>query len=180
LNAKTKYILLILGISAFGLSIYNKYNAYTETSFNPVELEYAKVFLGIGILCVGLYYFNKNWRNLMTKIMIGAFGICLVLNLYLIAQIYESKQIQNRLSEYHEMDCEKITDRFKADLKNKEIKYFSGGFVGSGNLSKNVKQYGIENFELGCQVYDNLECYNKLVRNYLKDKKNININELYE
>ncbi|WP_028873231.1 hypothetical protein [Psychroserpens burtonensis] len=180
MNARTKYILLILGISAFGLSIYNKYNAYTETSFNPVELEYAKVFFGIGIFCVGLYYFNKNWRNLMTKIMIGAFGICLILNLYLIAQIYESKQIQNRLSEYYELDCEKITDRFKADLKNNEIKYFSGGLVGSGNLSENIKKYGIENFELGCQVYTNLNCYNELVSNYLKDQKNININELYE
>ncbi|WP_155854926.1 hypothetical protein [Cellulophaga baltica] len=168
MNTRTKYILLISGISAFGLSIYNKYNAFTETSFNPVEFEYAKVFLGIGILCVGLYFFNKNWRNVLSKIMIGAFGICLILNLYLVAQIYESRQIQNRLSEYHELDCEKITDRFKTDLKNNNVKYFSGGLVGSGKLSQNIKKYGIENFELGCQVYNNLECYNELVRSYLR------------
>tara|TARA_R110000868_G_scaffold385339_3_gene653189 strand:+ start:19 stop:561 length:543 start_codon:yes stop_codon:yes gene_type:complete len=180
LNARTKYILLISGISAFGLSIYNKYNAFTETSFNPVEFEYAKVFFGIGILCVGLYFFKKNWRNALSKIMIVAFGVCLILNLYLVAQIYESKQIQNRLSEYHELDCEKITDRFKTDLKNNNVKYFSGGLVGSSKLTQNIKKYGIENFELGCQVYNNLECYNELVRSYLKKEKNIVINELYE
>ena len=90
------------------------------------------------------------------------------------------KRTQKILTEYHELDCEKITDRFKTDLKNDEVKYFAGGFVGSGNLSKNVKKYGIENFELGCQVYTNLNCYNKLVSNYLKDEKNININDLYE
>jgi len=47
-------------------------------------------------------------------------------------------------------------------------------------LSQNIKKYGIENFELGCQVYNNLEYYNELVRSYLKKEKNIVINELYE
>ncbi len=68
------------------------------------------------------------------------------------------KGTEKILTEYHELDCEKITDRFKTDLANNEMKYFSSGLVSSGNLSENIKEYGIENFDLGCMVYDNLNC----------------------
>ncbi|AXO78892.1 hypothetical protein DZC78_00305 [Olleya aquimaris] len=59
----------------------------TETSFDPPELKYSKWLFGIGIICVGLYFSNKNWQKVLTKIMIGALGICLALNTYLFFQI---------------------------------------------------------------------------------------------
>jgi len=71
LNSRTKYILLILATTAFVLTVYNHNNELTETSFDSIELKYAKRFFGIGVLCAGLYFFNKTWRSLVTKIMIG-------------------------------------------------------------------------------------------------------------
>jgi len=76
-------------IAGFVLSYYNHNNALAETSFDLVELKYAKIFFGAGVSCGGLYFLNKNWRNLITKIMIGAFGICLALNLYVLIQIIQ-------------------------------------------------------------------------------------------
>lgn len=58
-------------------------------SFDPPELKHSKWFFGIGILCVGLYVLNKSWQNVLTKIILGAFGICLVLNAYLFFQIIQ-------------------------------------------------------------------------------------------
>ena len=173
MNTKTKYILLILGISAFGLLVYNKYNALAEVSIIP-ELEYSKILFGIGILCVGLYYFVKKWRKGLTKIMIGAFGICLALNLYVVAQIYESVQIQKRLTEYAELEtCEQMEKRFAIDLKNGEIKYFQFGIGYDMELEKTLKKkYEIESFGMGCTVYSEMICYNELVNAYLKEKHN--------
>jgi hypothetical protein len=87
MKSKTKYILTILAILDLVLIYYNHFNALNETSFDPPELKYSKWLFGIGILCVGFYFSNKSWRNILTKIMLGAFGICLALNLYLFFQI---------------------------------------------------------------------------------------------
>jgi len=89
LKNRTKYILLIIGILDFVLIYYNHNNALTETSFDPPELKYSKWLFGIGILCVGLYFYNKSWQNILTKIMFGAFGICLALNTFLFFQIIQ-------------------------------------------------------------------------------------------
>ncbi|MCG2432126.1 hypothetical protein [Aequorivita xiaoshiensis] len=173
MNVRTKYTLLILGTSAFGLLIYNRYNAIAEVSIIP-ELEYSKIFFGIGILSIGLYYFLKKWRKVLPKIMIGAFGICLALNLYIVVQIYESVQIQKRLTEYSELEtCGEMEKRFASDLKNGEIKYFQFGFGYDMELDKTLKKkYGIETFGMGCTIYSEMICYNELVNTYLKEKHN--------
>ena len=87
MNSKTKYTLLILAILDLILLYYNHDNALTETSFDPAELKYSKWFFGIGILCIGLYFTNKSWQNVLTSIMLATFGICLALNLYVFIQI---------------------------------------------------------------------------------------------
>ncbi len=176
MNIRTKYILLILGISAFGLLIFNNNNAFSANSFIP-ELEYSKVFFGIGVLCGGLYFFLKKWRKGLTKIMLATFGICLVLNLYLFAEIYESVQIQNRYTEYALLEtCEEMENRFATDLKNGEIKYFQFGIGYDIELEKTLKdKYNIETFGMGCTILTEMECYNELVNNYLKEKYNDDI-----
>jgi hypothetical protein len=179
LKPKTKYILLTLGISAFGLLIFNNY--YYWYHIVP-ELDYSNIIFGIGILSVGLYYFVKKWRNGLTKIMLGAFGICLALNLYLVAEYYKTVQSQNRLSEYYELEtCEKMENRFAVDLKKGELKYFHfglGGIIGMGDLMKS--NYGIEYYSMGCLLRSEMECYNKLVNKHLKEKYNKSIFEIHK
>ncbi|WP_144709407.1 hypothetical protein [Cellulophaga sp. RHA_52] len=87
MKTRTKYIFLIIGIIDSVLIYYNHNNALAETSFDPPELKYSKWLFGIGILCVGLYFLNERWRNILAKIMLGAFGICLALSLYLFIQV---------------------------------------------------------------------------------------------
>ena len=94
-------------IAGIVLLYYNDNNALTETSFDPVELKYAKRFFGIGILCAVLYFFKKDWRKVLTKIMIGTFGICFALNLYLFVEINPYVQINKVYAEYSEIEsCE--------------------------------------------------------------------------
>lgn len=160
-----------MAILGFVLLYYNHNNALTETSFDPVELKYSKWFFGVGILCVGICFSNKNWRNVLTKIMLGAFGICLALNLYLFVQIYEYVQINKRYAEIE--TCEEMEKRFATDLKNGEIKYFQFGIGYDIELEKTLKdRYNIETFGMGCTIQSEKECYNKLVNKYLKEKHN--------
>ncbi|WP_405207184.1 hypothetical protein [Aquimarina sp. LLG6339-5] len=175
MNTRTIYILLILAFSGFVLSYYNHNNALNGTSFDPLELKYAKRFLGIGILCVGLYFFKKKWRSVLTKIMIGTFGICFALNSYLFIEIYPYVQINKISDEYYFIEsCEEIESRFATDLKNGEIKYFQ--FINGDDynieLENTLKnKYKIQTFEMGI-MQPKLEYYNQLVNAYLKEKYN--------
>lgn len=171
---KTKYILLVLITTALVLTIYNDNNELTGTSFDSDELKYAKRFFGIGILCAGLYLFKKNWRNLLIKIMIAVFSISLALNLYIFPQIYESVQINKKYAEYSEIKtCNEMEKRFLVDLKNEEIFYFQFGIGYDIELAKTLmKKYKIESIGMGCLIQPEMECYNQLVNNYLKEKHN--------
>ncbi len=179
MKSKTKYLLLILSIVGLSLMIFNNVKMYYWASIIE-ELEFAKISFAIGILSLGLYYLVKKWRNRLTKIMIIAFGVCLVLNLYLTAEYYKSIQIQNRLSEYSKFDtCEEMEKRFATDLKDGKLKYFSFGLISDNELTKRMKtNFGIDNFNLGCTVYSEKICYNKLVENHIKNKYGKSINEI--
>ncbi|MBQ4804530.1 hypothetical protein J8L88_16840 [Aquimarina sp. MMG015] len=146
----------------------------TGTSFDSVELKYAKRFFGIGVLCTGLYFFNKNWRNLLVKIMIGTFSISLALNLYIFPGIYESIQINKKYAEYSEIKtCKEMEKRFLTDLKNEEIFYFQFGIGYDIELAKTLmEKYEIESVGMGCIIQPEMECYNQLVNKYLKEKYN--------
>ncbi|WP_024769094.1 FEKKY domain-containing protein [Aquimarina macrocephali] len=181
MNSKTKCILLTLAISVVGLLVFNSYKAYYWYSIVP-ELEYSKIIFGIGILSFGLFYFAKKWGNGLTKIMFVAFGICLILNLYLIVEYYKTLQTQNRLSEYYELEtCKKMENRFATDLKKREIKYFHfglGSIIGMENVMKS--NYNIEYYSMGCLLRSEMECYNKLVDEYLKENYNKSISDIHK
>ncbi|MCF8714481.1 hypothetical protein JM658_06510 [Joostella atrarenae] len=107
-----------------------------------------------------------------------AFGIALIalsLTVNLTFEHYSIERYEKTLTEYHELSCEQMNKRFANDLKNDELKYFSGGFAGTGNLTQNLKKYDVENFDLGCTLYGNLMCYSELVSEYLKEKENVQI-----
>ncbi|MCL6220713.1 hypothetical protein L1967_20665 [Zunongwangia sp. M21534] len=175
MNSRTKYILLILATTAFVLTIYNHNNELTETSFDSIELKYAKIFFGIGVLCAGLYFFNKTWRNLVTKIMIGAFGLSLVLNLYIFPRVYKTVQLSKIYYEYSEIEtCEEMEKRFSTDLKNGQLVYFQFGIGYDLELAKTLQEkYDIKTIGMGCIIQSEKECYNKLLIEYLKEKENI-------
>jgi hypothetical protein len=114
--------------------------------------------------------------------MIGAFGICLVLNLYLVAEYYKTIQSQNRLSEYYELEtCEEMEKRFAVDLKKGEIKYFDFG-IGTVMGMKDVMEsnYNIEYYSMGCSVRSEMDCYNKLADKYLTENYNKSISDVYK
>jgi uncharacterized membrane protein len=177
MHAKLKNIILTLTLIGIGLGIFSYSKMY---EFFYQEFYFPAILV---ILLIGFFFLPKSLKIKSKFLNLTALGIGIIfvtLTTQLTLDYLGMKRTEKILTEYHELDCEKITDRFTIDLENNEIKYFSSGLVGSGNLSKNIKKYGIENFDLGCMVYDNLNCYNKIVSNHLKDKKNININELYE
>ncbi|WP_301162003.1 hypothetical protein [uncultured Winogradskyella sp.] len=181
MNSKTKYLLLILVIAGIILLKYNDNNALTETSFDPPELKYSKWLFGIGILCAGLYLFRKAWRNILTKIMIGTFGVCFALNLYLFIEIYPYVQINKRYAEYSEIEtCEEMEKRFSTDLKNGEVKYFHfgiGTLIGQNKILKD--NYNIEVYSMGCLVQTEMECYNENVNDYLKKKYDKSMSDIF-
>jgi len=177
LNNKTKYIIPILVILSFALLYYNHNNELTETSFDSVELKYAKRFFGLGILCAGLYFLNKNWQNLLTKIMIAAFTISLALNLYIFPRVYRGVQINRIYYEYSDIEtCEEMEKRFATDLENSKIFYFQFGSGYDVELAKTLKKkYKIQSIGMLSTMQSEKECYNKLVNEYLKEKYNDDI-----
>ena len=181
MKSKTKYLLLILSIVGLSLILFNEYKAYSDWSIVP-ELELSKGLFVIGIISFGLYFLIKKWRKVLTKVMIGAFSLCLAQNLYLVAEYYRITQSQKRLSEYSELNtCEEMENRFAADLKNDKIKYFSFGLVSDEEFTKKMKsEFGIENFNLGCTVYSEKICYNKLVEKHIEENYAKSINKLTE
>lgn len=181
MNSKTKYLLLILAIAGLVLLYYNDNNALTETSFDPPELKYSKWLFGIGILCVGLYFFKVKLQNILTKIMIGAFGICFVLNIYLFVQIYPYVKTDNVFAEYSEIEnCDEMEKRFTDDHKNGEIKYFHFGLGPSSEQNKILKEkYKVTVYTMGSLVRSEMECYNKKVNTYLDNKYNKSISDIF-
>ena len=174
---KLKSIILTLTLIGIGFGVFSYSKMY---EFFYQEFYFPAI---LAILLIVFFFLPKSIKIKSKYLTLTALGIGIVfitLTTQLTLDYFEMKRTEKILTEYHELDCKKITERFKTDLANNKVKYFSSGLVSSGNLSENIKKYGIENFDLGCMVYENLNCYNKLVSNYLKDKKDININELYE
>ena len=145
-----------------------------------LELTISKVLFFIGLMSIGLYFLAKDWQNFLTKTMIGAFGICFVLNLHLWTEYYKSLQKQKRLTEYYELDtCEKMENRFSIDLKKGELKYFHfgiGSIIGMDEILGS--KYNIEYYSMGCILRSEMECYNKLIDKHLKKKFNKSISDI--
>ncbi|CAM1349458.1 MULTISPECIES: hypothetical protein [Tenacibaculum] len=109
--------------------------------------------------------------------MIGAFGISLLLNLYIVPRVYRTVQLNKVYFEHSELEtCEEMEKRFSTDLKNGEIVYFQFGIGYDIELAKTLKEkYKIQSIGMGCTIQSEYECYNKLVNEYLKEKHNVGI-----
>jgi hypothetical protein len=178
MNSRTKYLLLTLGIIGIILLIFNSIELWYwyETK---LELEISKILFLIGLVAFGLYFKVGKWKKNLTKIMIVAFSICLVLNLSLSTEYYINLQRQNRISEYYELTtCKEMETRFTTDLKNGEMKYFFFGIGYDIEFAKILDdKYNIETFGMGCMIQSEMICYNDLLNEYLKKKYNDRIME---
>ncbi|WP_249603401.1 hypothetical protein [Zunongwangia pacifica] len=107
--------------------------------------------------------------------MIGAFGLSLVLNLYIFPRVYKTVQLSKIYYEYSEIEtCEEMEKRFSTDLKNGQLVYFQFGIGYDLELAKTLQEkYDIKTIGMGCIIQSEKECYNKLLIEYLKEKENI-------
>ncbi len=176
--SKLKYLILtilILGIG-FGTCSYLKLFDYW------FETEFYLLLILVGLII--LYFFLPRKLKIKSKILTySALGISLIflmLTINLTLTHFSLKRENKIFSEYSSMNCEEIKKRFAMDKENNELKHFSGGFAGTGNLGKNLKKYDIQHFDLGCFVDEDLMCYSELVWEYLKEKENVEITQLYE
>ncbi|MBU3012308.1 hypothetical protein KO506_12905 [Polaribacter vadi] len=181
MNSKTKYLLLTLGIIGIFLMIFNSVKMWYWYDFKT-ELEISQIFFLVVLISFGLYFIITKYRKFLTKIIIVAFGISLILNIHLLTENFENILRQNRLSEYTELEtCEKMESRFATDLKKEELKYFHFGIASISGMRENMESnYDIEYFSMGCLLRTEMECYNKLVNKHLKEKFNKSINDIYE
>tara|TARA_R110001583_G_scaffold20111_1_gene77971 strand:- start:3020 stop:3574 length:555 start_codon:yes stop_codon:yes gene_type:complete len=179
---KIKHITLTLFlIDAFLLIININYQDQTA-SIIP-DLDYAKFFFYLGTLSFVTYFKlvkSKELLRISSIIAISTLCISIFFNLRLAKENYNGIQYYNRISEYHELEtCEEMENRFRTDLKNNKIVYFSFGLVSDEEFTEKMKsQFGIENFNLGCTVYSEKICYNKLVEQHIEKKYGKSINGL--
>lgn len=176
--SKLKYILLILLILGIGFGIFSylnlKDNGYQSEFYLPA------ILIGLTIVFFFLPRDLKMKSRILTFSACGVTMITLLLTVNLTSEHYAIERYKKTLTEYHELSYGEMNKRFEDDLRNDELKYFSGGFAGTGNLTKNLEKYDVENFDLGCTIYGNLMCYSELVSQYLEEKENIRIVQLYE
>ncbi len=176
--AKLKYIILALLISGIGFGIFS----YYKLSDNGFQTEFYLPAILVGLIII-FFFLPRNLKMKSKILTFSAFGIAtvlLLLTVNLTLTHFSTERYKKTLSEYQELNCEQMHERFAIDLKNNDLKFFSGGIAGSGNLTKNLKKYDIENYDLGCIVYGSLMCYSELVSNYLKEKESVEIAQLYE
>ena len=94
--------------------------------------------------------------------------------------IKNSNKQYNQLSEYEKIEtCDEMENRFASDLKNGEIKYFQFGIGRDIWLQEILEsKYKIECLGMGCSIQSEIECYNNMVENYLKQKYNKTIADI--
>ncbi|WP_298321335.1 hypothetical protein [uncultured Aquimarina sp.] len=175
---KLKYIILTILIFGIGFGIFS----YLNLVDNGYQTEFYLPTILVGLVIVFFFLARslKIKSRLLTFSALGIATICLIITVDLTLNHFSIERYKNTLTEYHELSCEQMKERYAVDLKKNELKYFSGGFTGTGNLTKNLKKYDIQNFDLGCTIYGNLMCYSELVAEYLKKKESIEIAQLIE
>lgn len=175
MQIKIKHITLALFlIDAILLIINIEYQDQTASVI--LDLDYAKLFFYIGILCFVTYLKiakSKEALIIAVTIAIIAFGISMFFNLRLAKDNYDRIKCNNGISEYFEFDsCSRIEKRFETDVRNGEIKYFQNQYDSDLEFEERLRdKHGIELIGISCTMFTSMDCYNDLVIDYLKIKK---------
>ena len=180
--SKLKYIILTILLAGIGFGIFSylKFSDYGNDYVNFIQSEYLlpTILSGLIVIFFFLPRHLKQKNRILTFSTLGISVINLILCLNLTLNYFSIQRTSNLLSEYKSLNCEQMDKRFEKDLENDELKYFSFGLVGSGNLTNNLEKYNVENLDLGCLVDNNLLCYNDLVNEHLKENDNVDITQL--
>ena len=177
LKFKITSIILFL-IDAFLLIINIKYR--DETLSVIQDLTYGKFFFYLGITCFVFYLIIVKFKKAFNSFVILAiisFCFSMFFNLRLVKDNYDRIQCNKGISGYYKYfeyeSCEKIKKRFEDDLINGQLKYFLDPYNSDLEFEKRLKViHSIELIGINCTQFTSMECYNDLVKDYIKTKDN--------
>ena len=178
---KVKYILLTLSLLGLLIFCYEYYQNFNGNYFLGISESGIKISAVLLVLILVFFALPREYKQRNNKLTVFAVGIILVFLLHNLnrSYIYYSDYRYNKvMTEYQNLGCDKMQDRFKSDLSNNNLKFFSGGIAHNEGLRKYLKKEGIEEFFQGCLVNRELECYTDLVVEYLEKEKNTDFNEI--
>ncbi len=176
---KNKYYIVTLFLISF---IYTILNYIKFQDLNIYEFIEFKIILVLIFLETMYFFLSKKYKSENKIIKISSIITALIiilLNINLNNTMNQIKLENKILINYKLINCENIKAKFELDLKNNDLKYFSGGLFNSDKLTQNLNNFKIKNINQGCYINSNLSCYDKLIENYLQEKLNVKINDLY-
>lgn len=177
MQIKIKHIALVLFLVDVLLLIINIKYKDEIPSVIP-DLDYAKFFLFLGVVCFVVYLLIAKFKQpttIIASIAIIFFCISMFFNLRLAKDNYDRIQCYKGISEYvkyFEFDsCEKINKRFEEDRINGELKYFQNKYNSDLEFEERLRdKHGIELIGISCTQATSMECYNDLVKKLFKEK----------
>ena len=178
MKTKITQITLVLFIVDILLLIINI--NYRDQSLSVVPgLNSVKFFFYLGTLSFTVYLILAKLKKAHTIILIIAttsLSFSMYSNLLLAKSNYDRIQCLDGISEYFkyfEFDsCLKIEQRFKEDVKNKEIKYFLDEYNLDSEFKERIRdKHHVELIGVSCTRFTSMNCYNDLVKEYIKSKK---------
>ena len=116
----------------------------------------------------------------MPLIALGIGVIFISISIISTLEYLDGERMNKVFSEYSQLECDQLKDKFVSDLKRNDLKFFSGGMFYNEQLGDILKNNGIEEYFQGCLVNMEFDCYSELVTQYLKREKNIDLANLYE
>ncbi len=173
MKPKTKYSIILIAIVGLIFLIFSSIKwMYWELEY----LLFAKILFAIGFISSIIYFSAKDWRKILTKIMLFSFSISLILSVYLSYAYFEREKSIATITKYERANCDELKELFAEDFENEEVKFFQYGMGTDIELYENLKsKYGIESYGMGCVKLSTIDCYNDLVNNYLIQKHNDSI-----
>ena len=177
---KIKYFLLIftlIGMIFFYLDYYQNFNGNYFLGISNNRIKISAILL---VLIFVFFFLPRKLKQRKDKYVIVATLIVLVFlfqNLNIGLNYYSHYRFEKILAEYKSLDCDKLKERFELDLKNNELKFFSGGLFYNKTQAKKLKKHKIENFFQGCMIDKGLDCYSNLVLEYLKKEESVVVEE---
>ncbi|MFC4635944.1 hypothetical protein ACFO3O_18680 [Dokdonia ponticola] len=173
IRMRSKKIIAILFMLGLLLAILNVYLFY----YWYIYIEWILI-LNFAVLAALLLIFFLNKKqflstkrhHLLKRVFISVF---LLINITYGIKYYSMFLRNQKVDFYAKIaTCDQMKLQFQEDVKNNEIKYFNFGITGGvdGREYHPEKGIYIDNFGLGCLIYGEFQCYNKLVNEYLKEE----------
>ena len=155
-----------------GLILMGVLNYFNNIGTFSLGYKIAAVIAGGALFFITLM--NRDRSKLKYTVML-LLGILLVFNVTESVKIYEWRKYKRMMAVYNDLACEAMPQKFAADEKNNDIKYFSFGLGSSLSFNRKMKEFNINVYHQGCVVKNNLICYDSLVENYLLNKHGFSI-----